>query len=292
VHRLLSDLPAALDRLREGSRVALEIGDRQGAVLITLNLLSALWLHGAWDEADQVLAAHEEAGRSTGSLEATVDAVAALIAVARGQEPPPVLDRGAGAEDPIQLGFVCLHEAVRARAAGDVRRWFDHAQQALRLMHAANGIDDDFHLTLPPAVESALAGQELAAADEALALLRNQTTLAFQPYLAAQAQRLEALLLVARTMGDVNTDGNADLAVEANLDIAAEQLSAAADELGAFGAPYWQARAQLDLAHLLIGRGGDRSAEGEIAAKQALSTFEALGTPLWAARARRLIAGG
>ena len=159
-------------------------------------------------------------------------------------------------------------------------------------MHAANGIDDDFHLTLPPAVESALACQELAAADEALALLRNQTTLAFQPYLAAQAQRLEALLLVARTTGDVNADVAADVAVEANLDIAAAQLSAAADELGAFGAPYWQARTQLDLAQLLIGRGGDRAAEGEIAAKQALSTFEALGTPLWAARARRLIAGG
>jgi hypothetical protein len=231
-----------------------------------------------------VLAAHEEAGRSTGSLEATVDAVAALIALARGQEPPPVLDRGAGAEDPIQLGFVYLHEAARAKAAGDTSRWFEHAQQSLRLMHAANGIDDDFHLTLPPAVESALACQQLDVADEALSLLRHQTTLAFQPYLAAQAQRLEALLLVARATDDV--DASADL------DVAAARLSAAADELGAFGAPYWQARAQLDLAQLLIGRGGAGAAEGEIAAKQALSAFEALGAPVWAARARRLIADG
>jgi hypothetical protein len=275
---LLSDLPAALDRLREGSRVALEIGDRQGAVLITLNLLSALWLHGAWDEADQVLAGHEEAGRSTGSLEATVDAVAALMAVARGQEPPALVERGAGAEDPIQLAFVHLHQAARAEAAADVREWFDHAQRSLQLMHAANGIDDDFHLTLPPAVESALACRKLDAADEALSLLRNQTTLAFQPYLAAQAQRLEALLLVARS---AERPEAAD-----TFNVAAAQLREATDQLGRFGAPYWQARALLDLADIERRRGNNSARE---LAREAYTIFERLGARRWQQRAQALL---
>jgi hypothetical protein len=285
VHRLLSDLPGALERLREGARVAEEIGDRQGAVLITLNLLSGLWLHGAWDEADQVLAAHEEAGRSTGTLEATIDAVAALMAVARGQQPSAPVDRGVGSEDPIHLGFVQLHHGARAAAAGDTRRWFEHAQQSLRLMHTATGIDDDFHLTLPPAVESALACRELDAADEALALLRHQTTLVFQPYLAAQAKRLEALLLVARAQGNP--------AAEADLVDAATRLRAAADELGRFGAPYWQARAQLDLAELLqrMDGVGDEQEQARAVATQAVSAFDVLGAQAWAARGRRLLAG-
>jgi hypothetical protein len=285
VHRLLSDLPAALDRLREGARVAQEIGDRQGAVLITLNLLSGLWLHGDWDEADQLLGTHEEAGRSTGTLEATIDAVAALIAVARGQEPPVPVDRGVGSEDPIHLGFVQLHHAARAAAAGDTHQWFEHAQQALRLMHAATGIDDDFHLTLPPAVESALVCHELDKADEILSLLRNQTTLAFQPYLAAQAQRLEGLLLAARSEGDPEA--------AADIEEAVAGLRAAADELGRFGAPYWQARTQLDLAGLLrrLDDSDQNREQARAVAAQAVSTFEQLGAPVWTARARRLVAG-
>jgi tetratricopeptide (TPR) repeat protein len=285
VHRLLSDLPAALDRLREGARVAQEIGDRQGQVLITLNLLSGLWLHGAWEEADEVLAAHAEAGRSTGTLEATIDAVAALMAVARGQEPPVPMDRGVGTEDPIHLGFVQLHYAARAAAAGDTRGWFEHAQQSLRLMHTATGIDDDFHLTLPPAVESALVCHELDAADQALSLLRHQTTLVFQPYLAAQAKRLEALLLAARAEGNPEAVADREEAVA--------RLREAADELGRFGAPYWQARTKLDLAGLLqrLGGTGENREQATTVAAQAISSFEALGSPVWAARARRLIAG-
>ena len=282
VHRLLSDLPGALDRLRAGAAITAETGDRQGAVLITLNLLSGLWLHGAWDEAAAAFAAHEEAGRSTVSMEAAIDAVTALIALARGQDPPAALDRAVAAEDPIDLAFVHLHQAARAEAAGDLPRWFEQAGHSLRMMHAASGIDDDFHLALPPAVESALATGHLQAADEALALLRGEPTLAFQPYLAAQGRRLEALLEAAR-LGT----GPAGTAPAGALEEVGARLGAAADELGRFGAPFWQARTMLDRAELLA-RTGDHRAAAEIAG-QAQRAFAELGARPWRARAQRLL---
>ena len=281
VHRILVDLPAALTRLREGARIAREIGERQGGVLVTLNLLTALWLSGDWDEALAVLAAHEEAGRSTASIELAIDAVAAHITICRNQALPEPPAPPAGTENPIDLAFVHLRLAITAAARGEVTTWSAEGQTAFQMLHEASGVDDDFHLALPVSVEGAIAAGDLDRADAQLEVLRTAPTLHFQPYLAAQSLRLEALLIIAR-----NAPGPADAQTQSLVE---QLLGQAIEDLGAFGAPFWQARVRAELARWWARHG--RVDEAATQAALAVERFEALGAERYLPPVRELIAG-
>jgi hypothetical protein len=164
----------------------------------------------------------------------------------------------------LMLDFAAkLLDAFAARRDGDLERASVLTEEAAIGAVEVTGLDDDFPIFWIEAVESAMA---VGNAERAQGLIRMVTDappghrpLAIQAHL----PRLRAIVAIAA--------GNDDT-VESDL-VAARGL------LLDFGAPYYAARTELDLARWLVQHG--RAAEAEPLLTSAAAAFEALGAKPW-----------
>jgi class 3 adenylate cyclase/tetratricopeptide (TPR) repeat protein len=266
--QLYRDLQTAKQRAEEGVTAARRHGERLNEAWIGLNLSIVSWLDGSWDRVEQVV---EEI--STGSIRESFLGEMALLPLAltrhaRGQafELPELRV----IQDTADLGSHCfaeLLEAVVSFERQEVQPAADLAARAADGMYALAGLEDDFPLFWVVAIEYALAAGRVGEARRLLDQVAGKPAGLVPAYLRAQLSRLRGLIYV--TAGD---------------DTAAEpELRQAIDALRAYGAPFYTARAQLELAELLTRTG--QSSDARAQAEQAHLAFTGLGATPWAERA-------
>ena len=160
-----------------------------------------------------------------------------------------------------------------ALAAGEHRLALDAATRAIG--DALGGglplAHEVVRLSLPDAVDAAIAIGDLEAADRLLGLFADRPLGEVPPFLRAQVTRAKAL--VARARGE---DGHV-----------AENLLAAETTFRGLGYPYWTARVQLERAEWLAAE--HRLDESALLAGDAAAAFDALGAAPMLSRARALL---
>jgi class 3 adenylate cyclase/tetratricopeptide (TPR) repeat protein len=266
--QLYRDLPAAKKAAEEGLAVARRHGERTQEDWLGSNLSFALWFDASWDALSTLV---EECGAtsSTASLQSRVLLAPLAMALAARGEPvpePEVRDMLDSADLSSQV-FALLEQAIAAFAQHRDADAADLAARATDSYYGFGGIEDDYPLFWVPAVEFALAAGRVAEAQRLLAQVADTPVALIAPYLRAQLARLRALVSCAD--GD---DSDAE-----------EDLVKAIAGLRAYGAPFYVARAQLDLAELLSRTG--RTAASRSHAEEAEAAFTQLGAAPWAARA-------
>jgi tetratricopeptide (TPR) repeat protein len=282
---LLTDLCMIYDRpgAEEHALAGLALARRQGArgreADMVGNLMYVLMLAGRWDEAarfaDEVLeSAAGEATVNTSLLrfrKAFLDALRGELASARQQF--AYCESWKDAEDVQASAMYSSGAGALALAAGEYRNALDTATRAIEgaLTAGLPLAHEVVRLSFPDAVDAAIAGGDLEAADRLLELFANRPLGEIPQFLRAQVTRTKALLAIAR---------GRDAGVEDDL-IAAETV------FRGLGYPIWLARAQLDRAEWLARQG--RLVESARIAEQAAAGFETVGAVPMLARARALL---
>ncbi|MGA2802905.1 MAG: adenylate/guanylate cyclase domain-containing protein [Acidimicrobiales bacterium] len=282
---LLTDLCMIYDRpgAEEHALAGLALARRQGArgreADMVGNLMYVLMLAGRWDEAarfaDEVLeSAAGEATVNTSLLrfrKAFIDALRGELASARQQF--AYCESWKDAEDVQASAMYSSGAGALALAAGEYRNALDTATRAIEgaLTAGLPLAHEVVRLSFPDAVDAAIAGGDLEAADRLLELFANRPLGEIPQFLRAQVTRTKALLAIAR---------GRDAGVEDDL-IAAETV------FRGLGYPIWLARAQLDRAEWLARQG--RLVESARIAEQAAAGFETVGAVPMLARARALL---
>jgi tetratricopeptide (TPR) repeat protein len=266
--QLYRDLETARQRGEQGLAAARRHGERLNETWIGLNLSIVSWLDGSWTTVDQLVEESSSVGVRGSFIGEIAQLPLALARHARGLDfEIPDLRVFLDTTDLGSQHFGALLEAVVAHEAGRLEQAADLAARGTDGMYALAGIEDDFPLFWVPAVEFALAVGRSTEARRLLGQVGDTPTGLVPDYLRAQLFRLRGLILAAE--GD---------------DAAAEpELRQGAAALQAFGAPFYAARAHLELAELLTRVG--RSAEARREAEAAHEAFVALGATPWAERA-------
>ena len=283
VQNLLTDLYMIYDRPgAEGHALAgLALARRQGArrneANMVANLFYVLMLAGRWSEAsslaDEVLESSAEA--AVASLlhfrKAFLEALRGELASAKREF--AYCESWKNAEDVQASAMYSSCEGALALAGGEHRKALDAATRAIEGTLAA-GLPlahEAVRLSLPDAVDAAIALGDLESADRLLDLFANHPLGEIPQFLRAQVTRAKALLAGAR--------GN-DAGVE-------DDLIATETAFSSLGYPIWLARAQLDRAEWLARQG--RLDESARLAEQAAAGFESVGAAPMLARARDLL---
>jgi tetratricopeptide (TPR) repeat protein len=266
--QLYRDLPAARAAGEEGLAAARRHGERTNEGWLACNLSFALWLDGSWDEIDDIV---EQSGPAaiTTTLQNHITLMSQAFARTARGEPleqaglEPLLSSG----DVGARQFAVLEQAVMAYVGGRLEEAADLAAQATDDYYAFGGIEDDHPMFWVFAVEFAVAAGRLAEARRLLHQVADAPQALVTPYGRAQLHRLRGLVLVA----------------EGDDDAAQPELRAAIEELRAYGAPFYTARAELELAELLARAG--QQAQARTHAEAAHETFSRLRARPWAERA-------
>ncbi|MHB1165989.1 MAG: ATP-binding protein [Candidatus Nanopelagicales bacterium] len=259
------DLPAAIQVAQEGLEVARRASTAGHIDYTTINYLLALWNAGRLEEL--------RTGIDDAKDSVTLPIIAAgfvcletRVAEAFGEALPPLADMtGMGSEYAIAVRLDM--EIAHALAAGDARRAGALAEESLPHLMAAMGIDDDFVTMWPPMVEAALAAGDVLLAGRLLAPVESAPAGIVSPGVRAQ------WLCLRGRFGALRSDDPA--AVESD-------LRAGIAALDAYGAVWYRARAQEELARWLVGQG--RSSEAAPLIGAARATYEEIGAAGWLAR--------
>jgi class 3 adenylate cyclase/tetratricopeptide (TPR) repeat protein len=225
------DLAAAEAAAREGLAVIEQMGvrDRYGSILCNLDI--GLWYSGGWDELVSTSQPSEFIDLQSALL---VQVLVSMVRTARGSlEDNSRLDvTHELSDDPyVRVSL----DMLRALKLASEDRHADAAELAAAAVDRsleASGIDDDYVLYWPFAVEYSLAAGQVEAARELLNPVAGSPPGLVTPLVHAQYARLRGMTA----------------AVEGDLVHAEENLAQAAEELRAFGAPYYLARTLLSLA--------------------------------------------
>ena len=265
--QLYRDLPAARRAAEEGLAIARRYGERTQEHWLSSNLSFAMWFDGSWDPL-RTLVEESSATSSTASLQSRLLFVPYAMALAARGEPvpePEVRDMLESADLTSRV-FALLEQAIAAFAQHRAADAASLAARATDGYYGFAGIEDDYPLFWVPAIEFALAAGSVAEARRLLAQVADTPVALIPPYLRAQLLRLRALVSCAA--GD-------DSAAE-------EDLTRAIEGLRAYGAPFYVARAELELAELLA---RTSRPEARAHADEAEVTFTGMGAAPWAARA-------
>ena len=262
--QLYRDLPPALTAGEEGLAVSRRIGEAGNELWIAVNLTFGYWLSGRWDELESLHAEYSPDDMPT-QLRQPFLCGLAFVQAARGEHVNADIEHEL-TDDVSEHAFVGLLQATAAMAQGRVSDWAEAAISATDLMHSLSGIDDDYALFWPMAVEGALAAGRYDDAVRLIGLIAAAPPGLVPRFLGAQLHRFEALLAVAHGRDEAVAEG----------------LARAADELREFGAPFWCARVQLERGTWLVAQG--RGEEADAALAEARSLFEQLGATPWLER--------
>jgi len=266
--QLYRDLLTARQRGEEGVAAARRHGERLNEAWIAFNLAVVYWLDGSWQLLDELI----ETSTSGSVRESFVGEMSllplALAQHARGEVfELPELRVIQDTVDVASHLFAALLEAAVAYQEDRVDAAADLAVRGADGMFELSGVEDDYPLFWVPAVEYALAAGRSAEASRLLQQVAGKPSGLVPAYLRAQLSRLRGLVHAA--------DGN---------DAEAEpELRHGIEALRTFGAPFYAARAQLELAELLTRTG--RSAEARAQAQEAQAAFITLGATPWTERA-------
>ena len=273
------DRPGAEEHAHAGLAVARRQGARAREVAVLGNLEYVLMLAGRWGEASrlaaEVLASTADEPSIDISLihfrQSFLDALRGAVTSAR--EHFAFCESWRDADDVQAQAMYWSGAGSVALAAGEHQVAFEAASRAIG--EALDGglplAHEVVRLSLPDAIDAALAIGDLEAADRLLGLCADRPLGEVPPFLRAQVTRAKAL--VARERGED--------------DHVAENLLAAEAAFRDLGYPYWTARVQVDRAEWLARR--RRLDESAGVASGAAATFEAIGAAPMLARARALL---
>jgi len=274
------DRPEAEAHLEAAGQLARRAGRRGSLVTCVSNLLWVWSLRGRWEQAERVAAEHLD--DETSPLHPVnrfhLRLRLAVLAAWRGAPDTAAahvaaLEEMAASEDVQARAMAGAALTAVDLAAGRPGAALARAEPLLAEMTATHGVSHDAVRQLwPDAVEAALAAGDRGAALRLVAELGGRPPGTVPPYLHAQLARLRGLAAGA---------GGGDPAT------IARDLAAGIEGFRALAYPYWLARAQLDLATFLAGR-GDPAARPPAAA--AAEAFAELGATAWADRARSVAA--
>jgi hypothetical protein len=265
------DIKESIATAEEATAISLQTG-----LLHTLSgtlpaLFAACWLGGAWDRIEQTYLEHRDdiADYPFGLAYQTL--VLSLVRDARGQANADsfvVLDPAEGAMD--RPSFL-WNSARIAETAGDLASAARSYAQCLDDAVETAGLEDDFTLFLPLAVEGTLAGGLLDETARLLRYVEDAPVGLITPLTRAHLPRLRALLAIAT--------GGTDDGIDADLELATL-------ELRAFGATFYLARTLLERADRLVSRGNHDDAEP--LRREAEEIFTSLRAAPWVDKARAL----
>jgi class 3 adenylate cyclase/tetratricopeptide (TPR) repeat protein len=269
---LTRNLKEAATYAEDGLALARRLGHRLRGELLLYHLLMARVMSGRWDEVEQSAEELEPAAGVPGIrdyLRWPVVLVRAFRGDSRAREiaipEPAIPDAQAKLAHAAQMAEIAFME-------GRMETSFAQASAAVEDAMAHTGIEDEFYVAWPLAVESAVLVGRLDDATDLLALVAVRPAGCVATYLQGQLARLRALIAAAREDGD---DVGPDFAL-------------AARTLRAFGAPFWLARTLLDHGEWLVRRGDADDAAPLLG--EALDIFTRLGAQPYAMRA--LVASG
>ena len=265
------DLDAALVAGREAVDTAEQTGRRDLLLVAAMNLGLTCWVSGDWDEAER-LWAHLKDDLHNHPLEvALFRSTMWLVRDARGESRGlDAADIGVPAFDPAEY-VGPLVNGLQAQADGDGDTAAQELVRSTDLAHAASGIDDDFGILWPVAVESALAVRGVAEAERLLRYVADAPPGLVTPLVQAHLPRLRALVAI-----EVGADA---AAIDADLELATQ-------ELREFGARFYLGRVLLERGNRLAERGDQEAAAALLA--EAERTFVDLKANRWLAETRRV----
>jgi len=236
------------------------------------NLALTCWLSGDWDDVEVLYTQHYDDFVNYPTSLALFQSVVVFVRTAR-DEP---LDLGLVVPDydPDDLSgeyMAALVEAQLSEAEGDVQkaaRAFAHSADAV---HRSAGLDDDFAIIWPFAIECVLAAGDTTEAERLLSYAVDAPPGLVPPLAHAHLLRLRALIGIAR--------GDEGAAIDADLELATK-------EFRDFGARFYVARTLLEQARRMSERGDEDGAEPLRAEAEAI--FVDLKAKRWVAEARRV----
>ncbi|MEY2403022.1 MAG: hypothetical protein QOD38_573, partial [Acidimicrobiaceae bacterium] len=264
------DVDAARSSGREAVELTLQVGARDLLRSAAMNLALTCWVSGDWDEAEALHTHHQDDFASYSVDLMTIRAVLVFIRTAR-DEPVdfemavPQFDAGDAAGEYVGT----LTEALIADANGDADGAAVVLARAVDVCHRAFGIDDDFAVLWPFAVERVLAAGHTSEAERLLRFVADSPPGLVTPLAHAHLLRLRALVRIA-------TDADAE-GIDTDLELASQ-------EFRDFGTPFYLARSLLERAHRIAARG-----DGEAAApllEEAEAVFTGLRANRWVAETR------
>jgi class 3 adenylate cyclase/tetratricopeptide (TPR) repeat protein len=266
------DLDGARAAGREAVEVTIQVGARDLLTMAALNLALAYWVSGDWDELERLYAQHQDDFFLYPFDLMLLRATMALVRTARGEpiDFDPLIEVS---DDDIPAVFAHIPALATAVAAEVAGRAEDAARAhilSVDLVHELAGIDDDFPIFWPVAVESALAAGDVDGGARLLGYVADVPPVLVSPLARAQWIRLRALVAIARGDGD-------DVAIDAD-------LARATDAFRAFGAPYYVARTLLERAER-ASVSGDADAAAPLR-QEAEEIFVSLRAERWVAESR------
>jgi class 3 adenylate cyclase/tetratricopeptide (TPR) repeat protein len=264
------DLEAARDSGREAVELTVQVGARDLMRSTALNLGLTYWVSGEWDEAEALYARHVEDFLSYPN---ELMLFQALLMFVRGARDEPIdfelIVPERDDSDGTSTHFPFLGSALIAEAAGDVEDAAHTFGQMLEAAHQSSGIDDDFAVLMPFAIEGVLAAGRTDEATRMLRFVGDAPPGTVTPLAHAHLVWLRALVAIAR--------GDDDDSIDTDLELAAQ-------EFREFGAPFYLARTLLERARRTAARGDDDMAASLLA--ESVSIFEELKAHRWVAVSR------
>jgi class 3 adenylate cyclase/tetratricopeptide (TPR) repeat protein len=271
------DIPGAEEHCRAMLALARRWGVRRSEAIAAENLIYVLTMAGRFEEA------YEAATDLRPGVEGSFDAswlscqTAILDALrGRGTAAREHLASGHGmatSDDPQDRAIYAAGESIVAVAEQNFPLGLEAALRAIEEFRRG-GIplaNESIRLSFPEGIDAALALGDLDQAEQLVELLEARPPGEVPPFLQSQLGRARSLLGAAR---------GGDEGVE-------EGLVGAREQFQSLNYPFWVARAQLDLAGWLAGRG--RTQESAQLAARAAVSFEAIGAAPMLARARALV---
>ncbi|MGH9273964.1 MAG: adenylate/guanylate cyclase domain-containing protein [Acidimicrobiales bacterium] len=271
------DLDGALVAGREAVETSMQAGRHDLLPMAAVNLGLTCWVSGDWDEAERLYVQLKDDLLNHPLDTALFRAALRLVGAARA-EPIEVEGSGTGLEDPSERHALNPSEYVAplvdgllAEARGDAETAARELVRSTDLAYALSGLDDDFGILWPLAVESALAVGQVAEAERLLLYIADAPPGLVTPLTHAHLPRLRALIGVAR--------GDADAGIDADLELATQ-------ELRDFGARFYLGRVLLERGNRLADRGDQDAAAALLA--EAEQTFVDLKADRWVTEVRRV----
>jgi hypothetical protein len=271
------ELDQALVAGREAVETSLQAGRHDLLPMAAMNLVLTLWVSGDWDEAEAVYEQLQDALVGHPLEEAFFAAMIWLVRTSR-TEPDELA--AAVAELDVQHSFPTfdvidyvepLLAGLRAQTASDDETAARELIRAADSAYAVTGIDDDYAILWPLAVESALAVGQTAEVERLLRHVADAPLGLVTPLTLAHLPRLRALLAIALGADDATIDADLELATQ---------------ELRAFGARFYLGRVLLERANRLADRGDVEAASPLLA--EAEQVFVGLKANRWISETRRV----
>lgn len=265
---LTRNLKEAATYAEDGLVLARRLGHRLRGEFLFYHLLMAHVMSGRWDEVER--AAEElPLPADVPMLRQYVWWPVVIVRTLRGD--PRAVDAlansAADGEDPQSRLAYASQIAERAFMDGRMETAFSQASAAVKDALVHTGIEDEFYIAWPLAVESAIRLGRLDDASTLLELVAGRPAGCVATFLQGQLARLRALITAARNSDD---DVSADFVL-------------AARTMRAFGAPFWLARTLLDHGEWLLRRGDKEPARPLL--EEAVEIFTRLGARPYTERA-------